>query len=206
MNAPLLFSEQERRLIADTAFFPTKAVITDKVRNLLSQLRDELREELAETRLRAPDGIDTQHGQFVKGEHLLDFPYQYLDFPKFFSQGEMCTFRTLVWWGHHVVFALMLAGRDLGRYKENFLKAYDQLADQQLSLLMTETPWEWRRGDDYLLPITRQNRAQVAAALKARPFLKIHRLIDFDDPAFTEGKLAAEGRAAFRLMARIAAP
>jgi hypothetical protein len=86
------------------------------------------------------------------------------------------------------------------------MKAYDHLADQQLSLLMTETPWEWRRGADYLLPITRKNRSKVADALASRPFLKIHRLVDFDHPAFTKGKLATEGRAAFRLMARIAAP
>jgi hypothetical protein len=200
------FSEQERRIIADTDFFPAKAAITDKVKALLSHLREELKQELAVTRLAAPDGLDTTHGQLVKGEHLLDFPYQYLDFPKYFSLDEMFTFRTLVWWGHHIVFALMLNGRDLDRYKEQFLRVYDQLADQELHLLMTETPWEWRRGDDYVLPITRKNRAQVIAAVAARPFLKIHRIVDFDHPAFAEGRLAAEGVATFRLMARIASP
>ena len=201
----MIFSERERRLIADAGFFPAKAAITDKVKTMLLQLRDELKAELAAARLPAPEGIDLERGQIVRGEHLLDFPYQYLDFPKYFAQGDMLTFRTLFWWGHHVTFALILGGRDLDRYKGNLLRIYDELADRDLHLLMTETPWEWRRGDDYLLPITRRKRAQVEAALKERPFVKIHRVIDFDHPAFAEGKIVTEGREVFRLMARIAA-
>ena len=200
------FSEQERRIIADTDFFPAKAVITDKVKALLSHLREELKQELAVTRLAAPDGLDTTHGQLVKGEHLLDFPYQYLDFPKYFLQDEMFTFRTLVWWGHHIVFALILGGRHLDHYKANLLKVYDRLADRELHLLVTETPWEWRHGEEYVLSITQQNRQQVAAAVAARPFLKIHRIVGFDHPALAAGTLAAEGRMTFRLMAGIVKP
>jgi hypothetical protein len=193
----------ERQLLQDTTFFPAKAAIAEKVKHWLTELRDELRLELESTTLLAPAGLDCRQGQLVKGEHLLDFPYHYLDFPKYFSQGEMFAYRTLVWWGHHVVFALILQGSNLARYKANLLTAYDQLADRELSLLLTDTPWEWRRGEDYLLPLQRANHDVVKAALAKRPFLKLHRIVSFDHPAIVDGRLAEEGVETFRLMARI---
>ena len=205
MNQPISFSEQDRRLITDRAFFPAKAILTEKVKALLSHLREELRQELAETDARLPDGVDRQTGQLVKGEHLMEFPYLYLDFPKYFSGGEIFTYRTLFWWGHHLVFALIANGRSLDRYKENLMKHYDQLADRGLFLLMTPTPWEWRNAPEYVLELRPDNRAAVAAAVAERPFLKLHRFIAFDDPAMASGTIAKKGRETLRLMALIAA-
>jgi hypothetical protein len=196
-------TDYERRLLQDTTFFPAKAAIAEKVKRWLTELRDELRLELESTPLLAPEGLDCQQGQLVKGEHLLNFPYHYLDFPKFFKSGEMFTYRTLLWWGHHVVFALILQGPRLARYKANLMTAYDQLADRELSLLKTDTPWEWRRGEDYLLPLRRANRDVVEAALARRPFVKVHRVVPFDHPAIIAGRLVDEGVDTFRLMARI---
>jgi len=205
MTAPVRLTDYERRLLQDTAFFPTKAVIAEKVKHWLTELRDRLKPELEEARFLMPAGTDLLQGQLVRGEHLLDFPYHYLDFPKFFKPGEMFTYRTLVWWGHGIVFALILQGQHLARYKTNLLAAYDHLADRELALLMTDTPWEWRRDESYLLPLRRDNRAVVEGALARPPFLKLHRCLPFDHPAIIEGRLAEEGVATFRLMARVAA-
>lgn len=199
------FSPAERRLIQETDFFQIKAVITKKVKRLLEQLHAALTEELSTSDLLAPEGTDKITGQFVKGEHLHDFPYQYLDLPKFFSQDEKFTFRSLFWWGHHFVFALILEGRHLERYKRNLLDAYDQLADQDLYILMSPTLWEWEKRPELLLEIRKDNREAVEVALTTRPFLKIHRFIDFSDPAFEKGALVEEGRKAFRLMSTIVA-
>ena len=201
--AHLPLTDTERRLLQDTTFFPAKAAIAEKVKQWLTELRDALRTEMASGCFLAPEGTDVQQGQLVKGEHLLDFPYHYLDCPKYFSQGEMFAYRTLVWWGHHVVFALILQGEHLARYKANLLAAYDQLADRGLSLLMTDTPWEWRQGDAYLLPLLRRNRDVVEAALAGRPFLKLHRCLPFDHPSIIDGRLAEEGVNTFRLLAPI---
>lgn len=199
------FTEAERSLIQDTHFFQTKTVITRKVKQLLEQLHLSLREALADGSFLAPEGVDLQVGQFVKGEHLHDFPYQYLDFPKFFSQEEKFTFRSLFWWGHHFVFALILEGPHLEQYKQNLLNAYDRLADQNLYILMAPTLWEWEKRPELLLEIRKDNRRTVEAALATRPFLKIHRYIRFESPLFEKGGLAEEGVATFRLMKAIMA-
>ncbi|MBI3621101.1 MAG: hypothetical protein HY208_02800 [Nitrospirae bacterium] len=203
MTPPVRLTESERRLLQDTTFFPAKAALAEKVKAWLMELRDLVKKETAGGRFLAPDGTDFQQGQLVKGEHLLDFPYHYLDCPKYFSPGEMFTYRTLVWWGHHVVFALILQGPQSDRYKANLMAAYDQLADRELALLMTDTPWEWRQGDDYLLPLHLNNRQAVEAALAQRPFIKLHRCLSFDHPAIIDGRLAEEGLATFRLLSPI---
>ena len=65
---------------------------------------------------------------------------------------------------------------------------------------MTEQPWEWRRESRYLLEIRTDNREEVAAALKTRTFLKIHRYVTFDRPAVREGRVVEAVLKTFRLL------
>jgi hypothetical protein len=205
MDPPISFTPDELALIRDTRFFPAKALIAQKIKRILQQLHGALKEELAISNLLAPDGVDFEIGQFVKGEHLLDFPYQYLDFPKLFTTTEKFAFRSLFWWGHFWVFAWILEGKHLPRYKENLLKSYDQLADQGLYLLMTETPWEWRKDPLYQLEIRKDNQESVAAALASRPFLKIHRFVEFDSSQLNDNGIIQRGRESFLILRPIAA-
>lgn len=197
---PIPLTDDERALIKDTSFFRAKAAIGKKIKENLLALHEALKEELVLASLLAPEGADLQTGQFVKGEHLQDFPYQYLDFPKFFSHAEKFTFRSLFWWGHHFVFALILEGAYLEQYKKNLLSSYDRLADQGLSILLAPTPWEWRNHPELLLEIRSDNKEIVSETVASRPWLKIHRLIGFDHPLFVENRLAEAGRETFRLM------
>jgi len=167
---------------------------------LLQQLHRDLEPELAAADLIAPKGFDRRVSQLVKGEHLGDFPYLYLDFPKFFSHEEKFTFRTLFWWGHFFVFSWIVQGTALRQYKANLLDHYERLADKGLYLLMTESLWEWGNTSDNLLEIRSDNREAVATSLEARSFLKLHRYIDFDHPAVLGGRVNEAALEAFRLM------
>ena len=205
MSDPIAFSPEELSVIQDTRFFHIKATVTPKIKNILHRLRDLYQEELSRANLLIPNGVDTQSGQFVKGEHLLDFPYLYLDFPKLFTQQEKFSFRTLFWWGHYWVFAWILEGRYIENYKKNIIDGYERLSDQGLCLLMTDTPWEWRKGNDFVLEIRKDNRKKVADSLETRPFLKIHRYMDFGAPGKVKGNIVREAVDIFRLMQVIVA-
>lgn len=196
---PTRLTPEERELIRDRGFFRAKAIIGKKVKRILLQLHEALKEELSFSRLLAPSGVDIQIGQFVKGEHLEDFPYQYLDFPKYFSQTEKFTFRSLFWWGHYFVFALILEGPYLERYKSNLLAHYGEVADRGFALLLAPTLWEWKNRPDLLLEIRNENKEEVAAVLDSLPWLKIHKVIEFDSPLFEEGRMVETGREIFRL-------
>jgi hypothetical protein len=198
VNDPVLFTPEELSLVADDKFFLAKARIMKKVRTMLDRLHAELREELSGLELLAPEGFNPAACQFVKGEHLEDYPYQYLDFPKHFAGSEKFTFRSLFWWGHAFVFALILEGEHLLRYKQNLINRFSDVADRQLCLSLGPSLWEWKRGTGYTVEITRERKSEVAAVLSGRQFFKLARFLRPDDPLVREGRLVETGRRTFR--------
>ena len=198
MDEPILFMPDELSLMADEKFFRAKAKVMKKVRSTLDGLYAVLKRELAGADLLAPKDFDPSRFQFVKGEHLEDFPYQYLDFPKHFLDDNKFTFRSLFWWGHHFVFALILEGEGLLRYKRNLINRYHDMAGRHLCLCLGPSLWEWKRGEGYTLPLTHDRKSEVAAVLSDRPFFKVARFVSLDDPAFSEGQIVGVGRETFR--------
>ena len=195
---PSQFTDEEAALMADQRFFLAKAQIMAKVRRLLEVTHATLKEEVASTSLATPQDFDPANRQFVKGESLEFFPYQYLDFPKHFHDSNTFTFRTLFWWGHHVVCALLLEGEGIKQHKVRIVNRFHQLAGQGLELSLAPTLWEWKRGEGYTLPITHDRKAQIAAVLAERTFLKIVRFLPFTDPRIQSGQMPEFSRETFR--------
>lgn len=200
MSHPMLFTDDETALLADARFFRKKAAISTKIRTQLETTHDALKQELAGLLLDAPPGFDPTIHQLVKGEHLEEFPYQYLDSPKHFAGVDKFTFRTLVWWGHHVVFAWLLEGAGIPRYKRQLLGRFHQLAGNSLELSLAPSLWEWKRGEGYTLPITHDRKARIAAVLAERSFMKVMRCVPLDDPTIQTGQLAQVACDTFRSM------
>ncbi len=198
MDPARCFTPEEINLVADEVFFRAKARIMKKVRGVLERLHVRLEEELAAADLLGPPGFDPKKCQFVKGEHLEEFPYQYLDFPKHFMGSEKFTFRSLFWWGHHFVFALIVEEGELVRYKQNFVNRFHSIAGRQLSLCLSPSLWEWKRGDGYTLPVTHDRKPEVAAVLGGRRSFKVARFAPLHDEAVREGRIVEVGCEAFR--------
>jgi hypothetical protein len=202
----LSFTEEETALLTDAVFFQKKAKISEKIRLQLEATRNALSEELTNTTLPELPESDFAGTQLVKGEHLESYPYQYLDCPKHFRGTEKRTFRTMVWWGHHVVWAWMLEGSLMRQYKRRLVDRFHAVAGQQLELSLAPTLWEWKQGEGFTLPITHDRKAQIAAVLAERPILKILRFVSLGDPRITRGGLAELSRETFRAMLPIVAP
>ena len=192
------FTSDELALIADAQFFRTKAVVMTKVRTLLDGMYGGLREEIAGISLLVPPEFDPAKHQFVKGEHLENCPYQYLDYPKYFVGTTTFTFRSLFWWGHHMVCALLLEGLHLKRYKRNLIDRFHSVAGQGLEISLAPSLWEWKRGEGYTLPIMHDRKAQVGAVIAERSSLKIARFIPMDEFGAMHTQLPAFGRDTFR--------
>jgi hypothetical protein len=185
-------------LLADDRLFRRKAVITTKLRGMLEATHLALRDELAGLSLVTPPGFDLKTHQLVKGEHLEDFPYQYLDYPKHFDGANKCTFRTLFWWGHHVACAFLLEGEGIKQYKRHIVDRFHQLAGKGLELSLAPTLWEWKCGEGYTLPISHDRKAQIAAVLAERSIVKIIHCVPLSDPRVQEGQLPDISRETFR--------
>ncbi len=189
-----MFTPEELTLVGDDTFFKTKAVIMRKVRSSLDAIHVSLQAELQDVELLSPTGFERAAFQFVKGEHLDDYPYQYLDFPRHFARTEKFTFRSLFWWGHHFVFAMILEGDNLNLYKKNLINRYHQIADRKICLCLGHSLWEWRCGAGYTMELTADKRTEAAAVLTHRPFFKLARFVPMSDPIVLEGNLPAASR------------
>jgi len=198
MTMPPQFTHEEAALMADSHFFLVKAQIMTKVRSLLAATHAALKEEVAAVSLAGPPDFDPAICQFVKGESLELFPYQYLDFPKHFHDSNAFAFRTLFWWGHHVVCALILEGEGIKQHKARIVNRFHQLAGHGLELSLAPTLWEWKHGEGYTLPITHDRKAQIAAVLAERNFLKIVRVLPLADPRIQSGQMPEFSRETFR--------
>jgi hypothetical protein len=198
MNTTHSFTTDELALLADQEFFRKKAAISVKIKQVLEDLHHRLEAEIASQPLLAPEGFDPQARQFVKGEHLEDFPYQYVDFPRLYTRENKFAFRSLVWWGHHVVFALMVEGPLVKQYRRNLFNRYAEVADHHLCLCLSPSLWEWKAGPGLTLPITHDRRSAIAATLDHRTFFKIARFLPIDDPAVETGTIVEEGLQAFQ--------
>ncbi|MCC6139590.1 MAG: hypothetical protein IT389_03120 [Nitrospira sp.] len=202
MTGSPVFTDEEAALLADAQFFRKKARISAKVRAQLDATYAGLTEELGQSGLRAslvvPPGFDPRAHQFVKGEQLESFPYQYLDYPKHFDGPNKFTFRTLFWWGHHAACALILEGECVKQYKQHVVDRFHQVAGQELELSLAPTLWEWKHGEGYTLPITHDRKAQIASVLAERRFMKIVRFVPMTDPRLQAGLLPSLSRETFR--------
>ena len=202
----IFFTPEELHLIADEKFFKAKARIMAKVRAQLDRLYMGLKEEPAIASLLTPKQFDPAAHQFVKGEHLDDFPYQYLDYPKYFSGDVKFTYRSLFWWGHHFVFALILEGGELNRYKKNLVNRYEAVADKGLSLCLGGSPWEWNRGEGYTMDLSWERKVDLVALLSNRSFVKVAHFVPCDDPAVGSGRIHEIGRGTLRDLLPIITP
>lgn len=199
-TASFQFDADEMGLLADPELFRKKAAIMAKLRAILEATEALLRQDLVGLPLVVPPGFDATSRQLVKGEHLEDFPYQYLDCPKHFDAGNKFTFRTLVWWGHHAVCALLLEGVGLKQYKRHIIDRFHQLAGRNFELSLAPTLWEWKRGEGYTLPITHDRKAQIAAVLAERSRIKIMRCLPLTDPRLQGGELPQFSQESFRAL------
>ena len=196
----MTFTPQEIMRLTDTDFFLDKSKISIKIRQHLEQLHEIYQQELTAHQLLVPDQFLPDAVQFVKGEHLEDFPYQYLDFPRFYSRETKFAFRTLFWWGHHIVFSLILEGGHIRRYKENLINRFSHIADRNVCLCLDKSLWEWKQGPGYTLELTKERKPEVAAVLANRPFFKLGIFVPFNDPIITSANMCEKGRDALRLM------
>ena len=206
MDQRISFTPEEVARLADTEFFRAKVQISAKVRQTLEQLHRAFKSELVGRNLLAPNGFNPDSVQFVKGEHQEDFPYQYLDFPRHYTRGDKFSFRSLFWWGHHVVFALILEGSYIRQYKQNLINRYPMLADQGICLCLSPSLWEWKAGPGYTLELTQDRKSEVAAVLANRSFFKLAHFVPMTNPLVQSGELVPVGQAKFRAMLSIITP
>jgi hypothetical protein len=129
----MAFTPEELALICDPTPFELKHAATEKLKALMERIRETYLQCVQPQHTLCPEQTDFLRGQIAKGENYEGYPYVMLDFPKFYGQGEIFTYRTMFWYGHYFIFSLILAGTHLQTYQSAVANAPDSLCRRRFS-------------------------------------------------------------------------
>ena len=129
---PPNWSPLEIKLFNTIDVFAHKPAIIKKAEDNLTLLKQTIVKELANGSHPCPPETDTIKGQIVRGENHKGFPFISLDMPQMFSKTQMFTFRTLFWWGHYLIFSLILKQNDLTSIANNLILLKESQKNQVL--------------------------------------------------------------------------
>jgi len=168
METHCLFLPDEIALLSNPTFFEQKRNATEKLKRLMEQLRLAFLEEIRPNDLLAPVATDFLKGQIAKGENYEGYPYVMLDFPKHFGKESIFTFRTLFWFGHALIFSVILAGTHLEDYRKKFAGCYERLCEAGVQIGIGDV-WDWRERASRQL--SQENKGELLQL--NQPFLKV---------------------------------
>ena len=201
-NTPT-WSDHEMQMINTVEVFLHKPAIMKKIELLLNDLNQTLISELATDSRTFPEGIDMIKGQVVRGENHKGFPFVSLDMPQFFTKQDMFTFRTLFWWGHCLVFSLILKGDKLGYYLDNLIQHQHEPAWQQSHIAITPTPWEWSLSTENYIALPTADASHLEKQINEIQYIKLCRFYPADSPGFSNLNWTAHGLKAWKDLSSI---
>jgi hypothetical protein len=175
---------KDLEMISHLEVFQNKPAILKKVESRLTKLKEAMALELLPCVAQLPSGTNIEKGQIARGENHNGFPFLSLDIPQNFSKNEMYTYRTLFWWGHYLGFSLILKGDKLKTYFQRLAENCSEPHFQNIYLSQASTPWEWRLGQKYFIPVSDQQAWTEKSNLL--DYMKIMRFYSIDDASFKE--------------------
>src|SRR5690349_5675936 len=114
------FNTYERQVVQDTTFLMAKREIIRKVEDLFAGLQYVLDKNSKQVReVEKALGITFQGPKISKGDNYRGLPYVVLDHPRYFQKEDVCSFRSMFWWGHFFSFTLHLQGECWNKVRNN---------------------------------------------------------------------------------------
>ena len=170
---------KDLEMIRHVEVFQNKPAILKKVESRLTKLKEAMVLELLPCVAQLPSGTNIEKGQIARGENHNGFPFLSLDIPQNFSKTEMYTYRTLFWWGHYLGFSLILKGEKLKTYFQRLAENCSEPTFQNVYLSQAATPWEWRLGQQFFIPVSDQQAwAEKSNLLDHMKILRFHFIND----------------------------
>lgn len=167
-----LLSPEELAVLQDKTFMPLKYSVSKKMEGLLTDLRTTLSQELNQSQLPVPETLRKSDGKISRGENYHTYAYRVLDYPSTFDKQDIFSFRTLILWGHHIGFHLLLTGKFKALYQTRLLENREQ-APIDSFLSQADIPWHWLPGENRQLSFSGMDEADIQTVFAARKFIKL---------------------------------
>ena len=164
----------------DIDFLLTKHMILEKVKDMFSEIREQLNQPFHNIPFDSP-------GKISKGENYRQLPYLVLDYPADFNSEHIFTFRTMFWWGHFFSATLHLQGDYLLKYRATVEKNLVRLLDKDIFLAIGTSPWEYHYSKDNYARLTIDHQSHISTCA----FLKLSQKYELTDWQMVPGQVLA---------------
>ena len=148
-----MLNEELLNFLANKSNFDTKNELDEEITELLQNFRDELLDLIDSEALKLPIEAKKGRSKVTKGNLHYGYPFQVLDFPSQFDKQNIFTFRTVVWYGHHFSFNLILSGHFL----KNHSPKWNKLLNKGFIFTCSENIWKEPLKETDCLEITKNN-------------------------------------------------
>ncbi len=200
---PTDWSPLEIKLLNTVDVFLHKPAIMKKAEANLISLKHEIIKTISQAPHPCPPDSDITKGQVVRGENHKGFPFISLDMPQMFSKSEMFTYRTLFWWGHDLIFSLILKQQNQTKLikKLIYLKNYPEWKDVQLA--RAPTPWEWEKNKNNFITLSESSEKEIGNTINSIQYVKLCRFHSLTTQEFPRLNWTSAGLASWKTFSTV---
>ena len=193
----------EIRLLNTLDIFEHKPIIMKKAETNLIKLKNSIVNELPKTSHLYPPKTDTIKGQIVRGENHKGFPFISLDMPQMFSKTDMFTYRTLFWWGHDLIFSLIIKQENLAPLINTLVTLIELPGWEDVHLAIAPSPWEWERKSNNFTPLSETSEKDIRKVLETIRYIKLCRFYSLSDPSFPNLNWTSTGLTLWKTFSKV---
>ena len=199
------WSPLEVKLLNTVDIFLYKPAIMKKAEANLTALKQELIKTLSQAPPPCPPESDLVKGQIVRGENHKGFPFISLDMPQMFSKSQMFTYRTLFWWGHDLIFSLILKQENQAPLIEKLIQLKEHPEWKDIQLAIGPTPWEWEKDTKNFIPLFGTSDIKIRNTINSVKYIKLCRFYSLSSSEFSKLNWADAGLATWKTLSSICA-
>jgi len=199
------WSPFEVKLLNTVDIFLHKPAIMKKAEANLTALKQEVIKTLSQAPHPCPPESDIVKGQIVRGENHKGFPFISLDMPQMFSKSQMFTYRTLFWWGHNLIFSLILKQDNQDPLIEKLIQLKEHPEWEDIQLAIALTPWEWEKDMNNFIPLFGTSDIKIRDTINSVKYIKICRFYSLASSEFPKLNWADAGLATWKTLSKICA-
>ncbi|MEO1451733.1 MAG: hypothetical protein AAFV07_19545, partial [Bacteroidota bacterium] len=156
-------------------YLPLKHLVTGYLEAQLLSVEPRLREMLKSPSAKnIPEFLRGTGGRLSRGEAYLQQPYRVYDMPRYFAGGHIFLFRSLVLWGHHLSFHLILTGEFAAKLGPVLITRRRQIPAEWI-LATHATPWVWDRAAPGWHTFANLSNDEIQLLSTKVPYCKISR-------------------------------
>jgi hypothetical protein len=142
------FTSAELTALSDDAYFDLRIRTDNKIKEVFSQLKQKLEVVNLETPFPLPEVWQSGPSKLHRGENYNGRPWRALDYPATFSPTDIFAFRTVLIWGRHISFNLILQGK---YFQPAMAEALLEACRRQPQIKLWQYPelWKWEIDQPY---------------------------------------------------------